>query len=190
MPDPTNAEIRTYSPLARFLHWLMAALVILQVALGIVMTVGAPEPNLWAWLTDTFGLYDLHKLLGVVLLGLVVLRLANRIRRSVPPEDPGLEPWQRATATLVHAWIYLLLIVVPVLGWIGVSLYPALNLFGTIPLPALTAPDRAASEPVLIAHAFAAFALVGLVLAHVGAALFHHFVRRDGTLGRMLPPSD
>jgi len=189
MSDQMYDKPPAYNALARAFHWLMAVLVVVQVAFGIIMTVGAPEPNLWATLTDTFGLYDLHKLLGVVLLALVVLRLANRILRGVPPEDPALEPWQRSAATLVHAWIYLLLIVVPVLGWIGVSLYPALNLFGSIPLPALMAPDRAASEPVLIAHAFAAFALVGLVVAHVGAALFHHFVRRDGTLRRMLPPS-
>ncbi len=190
MPEPTDAANPAYSPIARFLHWLMAFLVAVQVTLGFVMTFDGPEPNLWATLTDKFGLYDLHKLLGVGLLGLVVLRLANRILRGTPAEDPALEPWQRAVATLVHSWIYLLLLVVPVLGWIGISLYPALNLFGSLPLPALMAPNRAASEPVLVAHILAAFALIGLVVAHVGAALFHHFIRRDGTLRRMLPPSD
>jgi cytochrome b561 len=181
-PEPSS-----YRPAARALHWLTAVLIPLQVVLAKSMTYEGPEPNLWATLTDRFGLYDLHKLLGVALLALVALRLANRIARGVPADDPGIAPWQRAAASLVHAWIYLLLAVVPLLGWFGVSLYPALRLFSTFDLPALAAANRAASEPVLVAHAYAAYLLMALVFAHVGAALFHHFVRRDATLARMWP---
>jgi cytochrome b561 len=187
MPDTKNAPSQTYTPLARALHWTVAVLILVQIVFGVIMTVGGPEPNFWAMLTTKLALYDVHKLLGVVVLGLVLLRLVNRIVRDVPPEDPALEPWQRAAATLVHAWIYLLMIVVPLLGWIGISLYPALTLFKLFDLPALTGANRAASESVLIAHAFGAYFLVALILAHIGAALFHHFVRRDDTLRRMLP---
>ncbi|MBI3507765.1 MAG: cytochrome b [Proteobacteria bacterium] len=187
MPDSKNAKTPSYRPLARALHWIMAVLIVVQVVFGKIMVFDGPEPNLWATLTETYSLYDLHKLLGVTLLGLVLLRLANRIARDVPPDDPALEPWQRAAATLVHAWIYLLLIVVPLLGWIGVSLYPALTLFDSFQLPALVHANKPASEPVLVAHAFAAYALIALAFAHVGAALFHHFIRRDETLRRMLP---
>ncbi len=187
MPDRKHALPQTYSLLARSLHWTMAILILAQVVFGKIMVFDGPEPNLWATLTEMFGLYDLHKLLGVTLFALVLLRLVNRIIRDVPPEDPNLEPWQRAAATLVHAWIYLLLIVVPLLGWIGISLYPALTLFGMFDLPTLTGPNRAASESVLIAHAFGAYILIALIFAHVGAALFHHFIRHDGTLRRMLP---
>ncbi len=187
MPDKKNALPQAYRPLARALHWIMAVLIVVQIAFGKIMTFDGPEPNLWATLAENFGLYDLHKLLGMILFGLAALRFANRIVRDVPPEDPSLEPWQRAAATLVHAWIYLLLIVVPLLGWIGISLYPALTLFDLFDLPALTGTNRAASESVLAAHAFGAYILIALIFAHVGAALFHHFVRRDGTLRRMLP---
>jgi cytochrome b561 len=187
MPDTTNALSKTYTPLARALHWTVAVLILLQTAFGVIMTVGGPEPNFWAMLTTKLALYDVHKLLGVVVLGFVLLRLANRIVRDVPPEDPALEPWQRAAATLVHAWIYLLMIVVPLLGWIGISLYPALTLFKLFDLPGLSGANRAASESVLIAHAFGAYFLVALIFVHIGAALFHHFVRRDDTLRRMLP---
>lgn len=177
----------TYNRLARALHWTMAGLVLLQISFGVIMTYQGPEPNLWASLANALGIYDLHKLLGLVLLTLVVVRLANRLLRGAPPSEPTLAPWQRESATLVHSWIYLLLVLVPMLGWIGVSLYPALTVFGVINLPALTAPDRPLSETVLAVHALAAFALLALIATHVGAALYHHFVRRDGVLRRMWP---
>lgn len=179
---------QVYDVTARMLHWIMAILILVQVVIGIVMTYEAPEPNLLATATDTLALYDVHKLTGLVLLALVLLRLANRIARGAPPEEPTVAVWQRETATMVHAWLYFLLIAVPVLGWVGVSLYPALTVFG-FTLPALTLPDRPRSEAVFAAHAVAAFVLVGLVLLHVGAALFHALVRRDGVFRRMWPGS-
>lgn len=177
----------TYRPLARALHWTMAGLVLLQITFGVIMTYERPEPNLLTTLAEALGIYGLHKLLGVVLLALVLMRLANRVLRGTPPEEPSLATWQRELSALVHGWIYLLLMLVPVLGWIGVSLYPALTAFGGLELPALTEPDRALSTPVLAAHKIAAFALLALITVHVGAALYHHFIRRDGVLRRMWP---
>jgi cytochrome b561 len=176
-----------YGPLARRLHWLVAAAVLLQIAFGIVMTHDPKEPDFWSKLADALGLYNFHKLFGVVILALVVVRLLNRVLRGVPPEDPSLPPWQREAATLVHSWIYLLLLVVPLLGWTGVSLYPALDTVAGISLPALAKPNRPVSETVLVAHGLAAFALLTLIATHVGAALFHHFIRKDSTLRRMWP---
>jgi len=184
--DRTRHE-RIYGPVARALHWIMAGLVAVQFAAGVVMV---SERGIFTALTNALALYDVHKLLGIVLLALVGLRLVNRLRRGAPPEEPGLASWQREASGLVHAWIYLLLILVPILGWVGISLYPALTLFGSFALPGLIAPDRAASAPVFVAHAIAAFALIGLVLAHVAAALHHHFIRGDGVLRRMLPKRD
>lgn len=175
-----------YNGTARALHWLMAVLILVQLVIGVVMTYDAPEPSLVASLTSALALYDVHKLLGLALLALVLVRLANRIGRGTPPDEPTLTAWQRESSTLVHAWLYLLLIVVPVLGWIGVSLYPALTVFG-ITLPALTAPDQPRSAAVFAAHAIAAFALAALAALHLGAGLFHHLVRGDGVLRRMWP---
>lgn len=186
---PGSGTPRPYGRTARVLHWTMAVLILIQATLGILMTRDAPEGSLLATVTTTLAFYDVHKLLGVALLALVLLRLANRVGRGVPPEDPSVATWQAESANLVHAWMYLLLIVVPLLGWIGVSLYPALTAFG-ITLPALTGPDQAASAPVFVAHAVAAFVLIGLVLLHVGAALFHALVRRDGVFRRMWPGPD
>lgn len=179
--------VLVYGRGARALHWIMAVMVVAQVTIGIIMVYEAEEPNFWVELAKTLKLYDVHKVQGLVLLALAAARLANRIGRGAPPPEPTLAAWQRETSTLVHAWMYLLLIVVPLLGWFGVSLYPALTVFGSINLPGLVAPHEPTSAPVFVAHRIAAFVLVGLVLMHIGAALFHHFIRGDGVLNRMLP---
>jgi cytochrome b561 len=164
----------------------MAALVVFQIGAGLIMVYAAP-PSLLATLAETLGLYSLHKVMGLVLLGLVLVRIAWRIVQGAPPDEPSLTVWQREISGFVHAWIYLALILIPILGWVGISLYPALEVFGLFSLPGLTAPDQAKSVAVFAAHAIAAFTLVALVAMHVGAALYHHFIRRDGVLLRMLP---
>jgi cytochrome b561 len=177
----------SYNRLARALHWTSAALVVLLAASGIAMRRElAPE----SWLARArapLPLYDLHKMIGVFVLLLTVVRLANRVLRGTPPADATLPGWQRRIAEFVHGWIYLLLVLVPILGWVGISLYPALTLFGLVNLPALADPDRAASAGVLLAHVIVALPLLGLVGLHIAAALYHHFVRRDALLRRMLP---
>jgi cytochrome b561 len=175
-----------YSPLARAFHWATALLIALQFACGLVMVYDGPEPNVWATLADRFQLYDSHKVLGLALLALALVRLAYRAARGGPAPLAEIPPLQRRAAGLAHAALYLLLVGVPLLGWLGISLYPALTVFERARLPALASPDRAMSETVLYWHAWAAFALVGLVVVHAGAALHHHFVRRDRTLLRML----
>jgi cytochrome b561 len=165
----------------------MAVLVAFQVTAGLIMVHAGPQPNLWATLADTLALYSVHKVLGLILLGLALIRIAYRVARGAPPEEPSLAVWQREVSWLVHSWIYLALILVPVLGWVGISLYPALVVFDSFAIPSLMAADQAKSVAVFTAHAIAAFTLVALVMMHVGAALYHHFIRRDGVLLRMLP---
>lgn len=183
--DPAPA---TYGLSARALHWLMAILIILQIIGGLIMTYDGPKPNIWATISSAIPIYDSHKVLGLVLLALVGVRLVNRVLLGVPGDDPQLATWQREVSHLVHGWMYLLLVLVPLLGWIGISMYPALVVYnGGLHLPAIMAPDRAASAPVFVAHALAGYALGALICLHIAAALFHHFIRRDGTLRRMLP---
>jgi len=181
-PDPT-----AYSSTARRLHWLMAVLVIFQVAAGLMMVQEHPESNVWARIAEALSLYDAHKVMGLVLLALALARLAYRIGRGAPADEPTLDTWQREASHMVHSWVYLLLILVPLLGWLGISLYPAVVVFNALTLPSLAPPDQPKSAIVLTAHAYAAFLLIGLVAIHICAALFHHFVRRDDVLRRMLP---
>lgn len=187
MTAAADQRASVYSPIARALHWIMVVLIAVQATMGIIMVYEAPQPNLWAKFSDALAFYSAHKLLGFVLLLLVILRLAVRLCRGAPPAEPTLTTWQRELSELVHAWLYFLLLLVPLLGWIGTSLYPALTVFDWFALPALTAPDRPLSVPVFAAHKIAAFTLIALIGMHVSAALYHHFIRRDGVLGRMLP---
>jgi cytochrome b561 len=174
-----------YAPAARHMHWLTVILIAGLVPLGLYMTYRGGTLDIWDGTTNA--LYSAHKLTGFVVLWLVVARLIFRLMRGAPPDEPTLEPWQKKLSHIVHWALYGLLFVVPLAGWLGVSLYPALGIFGLFDLPALTKPDQDMAERVLQAHKFMAFALVGLICAHIGAALFHHFIRKDGVLRRMLP---
>jgi cytochrome b561 len=180
-PPPTPV----YSPTARLLHWLTVAVVAVMIPVGLTMVYRGKALNLWDGTTNA--LYSGHKLAGLVLLAIVLVRLASRLVRGAPPDEPSLEPWQRTASHAVHWLLYLLLIVMPVLGWIGVSMFPALDVFGLFKLPALTVPNSEGAKLVLTLHRLCAFALLGLIGLHIAAALFHHFVRKDGVLARMLP---
>jgi cytochrome b561 len=172
-----------YSLPTRVLHWLTMLLIAVQIPVGVVMAYRGNVLNLWNQVTGV--LYSTHKSLGFVLLILVVVRLLVRVKAAAPPPVPGLPSWQRGIATVNHASLYGFLLIVPVLGWLGASLFPALEVFGAISLPSISAPDRAASDSVFTWHRASAFVLTALIALHVGAALYHRFVRRDGVLARM-----
>ncbi|HEY0182299.1 MAG TPA: cytochrome b/b6 domain-containing protein [Rhodopila sp.] len=185
MTPPPHDDRREgrYSAAARLLHWLTALLIAVQIPVGIVMSYRGNVLDLWNRTTDL--LYSSHKSLGFILLVLVLIRLLARAIVRPPPPESGLPRWQMRAAAASHAGLYLLLVAVPMLGWFGVSLFPALEVFGVIALPAITGPDRAASDTVFSLHAAAAFVLLALVALHVAAALYHHLIRRDGVLRRM-----
>lgn len=185
-PGTTAAERgAVYSPTARRLHWITAAAVAVMIPLGLVMAYRGNVLDIWDGVTDA--LYSTHKLTGFLLLWLSAGRLAYRLLHGAPADESTLEWWQRAGSHLVHWMIYGLLLVVPLLGWIGVSLFPALAVFNLFDLPALAAPDEAAAKRVLFVHGALAILLALLVCGHIAAALFHYFIRKDGVLRRMLP---
>lgn len=174
-----------YTPTARRFHWYTVAFLAVQIPLGLYMVQRGEATNFDA---ITGKLYDSHKLLGFLILLLVAARLIYRLTRGAPPDEPTIEPWQKAGAHFNHWGLYVLLIIVPVLGWVGVSYYGARSIFGLFSLPPLTAQNQDTATTVLLVHKWAAFVLIAMAAVHVGAALFHYFIRRDGVLGRMLPP--
>ncbi|MFZ4806784.1 MAG: cytochrome b [Hyphomicrobiaceae bacterium] len=173
----------TYTPNARMFHWVTVGFVTVLVIIGVIMT-GRAERNIWDGVTN--GLYSTHKLLGFMLFWIMLWRLTSRFRTGVPSPVATLTPIQRIGSEAVHWALYGLLFVVPLLGWLGVSMYPALNIFGLFSLPSLTGKSDAA-ETVLWIHKALAWALVGLAGLHIAAALFHYFVLKDGVLARMMP---
>lgn len=177
--------VEVYSGTARALHWLMVLLIAVQIPVGIYMAYRGNTLNVWDALTNN--LYSGHKLIGMVLLLLAALRLIYRISHGAPADEPTLEVWQKAASHATHWGIYLLLFVAPLLGWIGVSYFPALDIFGLFKLPALVAPDEAMAAKVLTFHRISGIALTALIAMHIGAALYHYAIRGDNVLARMLP---
>jgi len=170
---------------AQLLHWLVALLVVGLLAVGFAMV----------WLVSDLGasfqLYQLHKSLGVLVLTLVLVRLAWRCVNAIVPALPhGLQPWERLVATLTHRGFYVLLLLMPITGWLAASASPLgipTVVFGLFTLPDPVGPDAALESVMAMVHGGLTVALVALLLLHVGAALKHHVVLRDGVLTRMLP---
>ncbi len=153
----------------RRLHWWTAALVGLGFALGWVM-VAVPLRAL----LEKFLLYQAHKTLGLLVLGLTLARLAVRLRRGRPAWDAALPAWQRRLAGAMHAALYGLLLVVPALGYLTAATAPAQvpTLFlGVIPVPHLVATDPAWFAVLRPMHRALAILLVALAAAHALAAL-------------------
>lgn len=198
---PANAPahrlppLEVYSPRARFYHWLTVGLLLVQVPVGVYMSwrgnsmpfkndKGEIEHGVWDGLTNT--LYSSHKALGICILLVILARLAYRFSHGAPADEPTIEPWQKVASHVTHWALYALLIAVPVLGYIGISYYPALEVFG-VKLPAVTAANEDTAKVVFGWHGWLAFGLVLLAGMHIGAALFHHIIRKDNVLRRMMP---
>ena len=166
---------------AKLFHWVMAALILAQIALGLMAASWRVSPT-------KIELFFWHKSTGVLILALVALRLLWRLANPAPVLPAGMAAWERAAARLSNLLLYALMIALPMTGWIvnSASNVP-FRIFWLIPLPAIVAPDEATADLVAWVHG-GLFVLLALVLvAHIGAALRHHFVKRDTVLGRMLP---
>ena len=178
-------QVEVYSPTARRFHWYVVALILLQFPIGWGMTYRGGELNIWDSLTNT--LYSSHKLIGMIILLVVLMRLGYRLVHGAPKEEPTLETWHRNASATNHWGLYALLIVVPLLGWLGVSYYPALDIFGLFKLPGLVAANKETAESVFEYHGIAAFVLLAFAGVHIAAALYHYFIRGDNVLARMIP---
>jgi len=170
---------RVYSATARAWHWFTALLVLTMIPIGITMVNVGPGP-----LQNT--LFHLHRSIGVLLMPVILLRLAYRLRHPPPPLPADIPAIQQLAASSVHVALYVLLIVQPIVGWIGTSAFRApILVFWLFELPPIWPEDRAFSDQVFQLHRAIGFLIVLLLAAHIGAALFHHFVRRDRVLLRM-----
>jgi len=170
-----------YPATSKWLHWLVAACVLTTAPVAIAMHRVGEGPT-----QDM--LYNLHKSLGVLILVLMILRLINRLVVGAPMPDPGIEPWQKTVSSAVHGSLYVLLLVMPVVGYIANSAYGASTpFFGLFDLPMIVQKNEALATQLFAAHRWAGWLLIVLVLMHIGAALQHHFIRRDDVLRRMLP---
>jgi len=181
---------RRYGSLAMLFHWVLAAAVIFMLWLGLAMEDMAPDGRLLG--LDQFAAYQLHKSIGFTILVLAVLRLVWRWVNPVPPLPDNLKRWERWAAKVTHVALYMLLIAMPIVGWIMVSASPwqiPTVLYGVIELPHLTGPNEWLERGMIRLHANLGFLFIALLVLHVLAAAKHHFFLRDDTLKRMLPGS-
>lgn len=173
-----TTDMVKYNAVARMLHWLIALGIIADIVLGLGH--------------DSFGksfpAMPIHKAIGITVLTLSVLRILWRLTHKAPPLPGTIPGWQAVLAHATHGILYILMIAVPLTGWIMASAgtYP-LQWFGLFDIPKL---------PVLKGSPLADFAHEGhelmgklfipLLLLHIGAAFYHQFALKDGVLRRML----
>ncbi len=169
-----------YSAVAIALHWLVALLIVCNLMLGLSMVPMPITPR-------KLELYLVHKWIGITVFLLACARLLWRTRHPAPPPVPA-PPWQMRAAAISHALLYVLLLAVPISGWIYSSATGVQVVYlGLVPLPDLVAKDKAVAAVLKGVHVGLNCALFLLVFIHAAAAIRHHFVQRDVVLARMLP---
>ncbi len=169
-----------YSTVAMWFHWVIAALVILNLAIGLLHDA-LPGQSM-----------PLHKSIGLTVLALTAARVAWRLGHRPPPLPAHTPGWERGAAHATHWLLYLLMIAMPVTGWLMVSgsaQRRPLDWFGLFDLPYLPV-GAAAGGFGHEAHEILGWLMLALVVLHVGAALRHRLILRDRVLARMAPALD
>ncbi len=183
-----NTALR-YGNVAMSFHWLIAILVIANLCVGLYMgDLPRSDPM-------KFTIFQIHKSIGLTVLVLSILRLLWRLVNPVPPLPEGMNPALKFGARISHFLLYFLIVFIPLTGYIMVSASPLGNgtsyffLFDWPNLPLFAGMTRAQLHPIHetweTAHVVLAWSAIVLIPIHIGAALYHGMIRRDGVLSRM-----
>ncbi len=170
-----------YHTLSIALHWVMLALFVATYAsieLRALFAKGTVPRE---------AMKSLHFMLGLLVFGLVWLRVWLRARHPVPRIQPAPSKWQALSASAAHATLYVFMIGMPLAGWLTLSAAGKPIPFFGLELPALIGPDKALAKQIKGVHELIGNVGYFLIGAHALAALFHHYIKRDNTLLRMLP---
>jgi cytochrome b561 len=170
-----------YTRTAIALHWIIFIMVTCSWVLGQFMS-GLPfSPQKLRYVSW-------HKWSGVTIFALALIRVLWRVYRPAPPLPDSLSLLQRRAAVAVHALLYVLLLVIPVTGWLYSSAAGVPTVWlGLVQLPDLLQKDKALADALRDLHAGLNWTLLALVLGHAAFALKHHFIDHDDVLGRMIP---
>lgn len=170
-----------WGSVAQFLHWSVAALILALMALGwlAVLTPLSPAKiNLFYW----------HKSLGMLVLALVLIRLGWRAGNPPPDMPSELPRWEPLLARTTHAFLYVLIVLMPVSGWlINSAAGIPFKIFWILPLPSITPVSDSLEHLFELVHLAIFWALAVVLVGHIGAALRHHFLLHNAILSRMLP---
>lgn len=178
---PARATRLKHSPATQALHWGSALLFV--VAAGTIIGREFTEDQALRSL-----LLTTHRQAGVLVLLAWAARLAVRSVKGMAHTDAHMPRLMRLVAQAMHWALYALILAIPMLGWALTNAHGVdVKLFGVLPLPTITGADSDFADTLTDYHLMASWTLLGLVTAHVGAALFHHVVVRDQVLSAMLP---
>jgi len=170
-----------YTAVAMALHWLVALLIFAGWGLGFYMQDLSLSPSKLRY-------YSWHKWMGVTVFLLTVTRAGWLATHPAPRLPRAFPAWQARGARVAHAGLYALMFVIPLSGWLMSSAKGFQTVyFGVLPIPDLIDKNKALGETLTLVHRSLAYGLAALVVLHIGAAIKHHFLDRDGLLGRMLP---
>ncbi|MGE5320152.1 MAG: cytochrome b [Hyphomicrobiaceae bacterium] len=172
-------SVMRYSTPAIVLHWLVALLIFAAFPLGLYMADLPFSP-------EKLKLFSYHKWIGVSVFMLAVFRVTWRLTHMPPPLPASVAAWQRRASVIVHGLLYLLILVVPISGWLMSSAKGVQTVwFGVLPLPDLIGKDKALGRQLAEVHETLNYTMLALVVVHVSAALQHHFIERQPFLQRM-----
>lgn len=179
-PQPNWRYTRT----ARWLHWILATLIVFLLGLGWYMMSVEHRPG------GARSLFDLHKSLGLAVLVLVALRLAWRLAHPAAPLPDYVPPWQKKLATATEWGLYVCMAAMPLLGYLGASHQKQAPRFFGLPTPAWAQPNHDLAERLFDIHGLIAWPLVALIVLHVAGALKHIVIDKDTVFRRMSFGSD
>ncbi|MGN8545638.1 cytochrome b [Bradyrhizobium sp. 13971] len=169
-----------YGATAKLLHWMIVVLLAVQYPIGWLM------PDIHRGQAPGAAM-TFHISLGIVILGLIVLRFVWRLTHPVAPES-SLPPWQRRSSEAVHWMLYVLVLATTVSGWLFASFRGwSVSFFYMMPLPMLASDNAAAGKAIDGLHQAAEWSLLVLIGLHVTTALVHLLIYRDRIMQRMLP---
>lgn len=169
---------QTFPLLSRLLHWMMAILILAMLFIGVGMVSS---------LADYGRLVAIHRPIGILLLVLVAVRLINRLLSRPPPLPAAMPPVLRFAAHASHWALYGLMIALPLVGWAMLSAAGnPIPLIGGFHLPQILPHDRGLYAVLRPAHTVLAYLLFATFLAHLGAALTHALVFKDGVFRSMV----
>ncbi|MEM9043322.1 MAG: cytochrome b [Pseudomonadota bacterium] len=176
----------SYSLIQRLLHWVIAILLIGLMSAGFLLgQFGFGGLKDMVGLEATNLLYKLHKSFGVLLLGLMSVRLCVRLVLGEPPHSEKLPALQTMVSHATHWLLYLALLAMPILGWLGTAAGGFPVEFFSVNLPGFIAKDKALSEQLFQLHALVGDLIFILVSVHILAAIYHWRIKRDHVMGRM-----
>ena len=172
-----------YSRGAKWFHWITVGLIAIALPVGFVIKHIKDD--------DKMAFYAIHESAGLTILFVALARLVWRLRNPPPPHPADLPAPMRIGAAAVHHLLYVMLILQPILGFFatnawGFPLREETAYLGFIHLPKFMEANEGLAQALQAAHNWGGRLIAALLLAHIGGAVFHHAIRRDGTLMRMI----